>query len=619
MRWAGGEILNRFLPILLATICTASVALANHQKSGSTGIYTISDNVDLVLLDVSVKDPHGGYVTGLKQDNFQVFEDGHRRRISQFASVDTPVTVGLVVDNSGSMRTKRPEVILAGLAFAKESNPQDEFFVINFNNSVTRGLPASMMFTDNLQILRRALYFGEATGQTALYDAVAYALNHLEFGQRDKRTLIIVSDGGDNVSDVTLGELMKLIESSRATIYTVGLLDPQNHDLNPGVLRKMAAVSGGEFFQPSQLSDIIPVFNRISKDIRNRYTIGYVPDETNDRRVIRMVKVAATGNGRKLLVRTRRAYSIIPFSKQISADAINASPRGGELAMTYVNSPPGRRSTVYYVRPGEHSHNTRRRAHDPAGKRSALRMVRLILLLMGILGTGYYSYTLGNQYVYQRYENWAFDQQIAGRKDASIADYIRERTPFGFMTGKMANAPAVPHPAPAAPAQASAPPLAAPPPEGALLGRVEVKRLSLSAIVRQGVDAKMLSVAVGHVPSTALPGQVGNFAIAAHRDTLFRGLKDIRKGDLVTFQSPGRTYTYQVFATKIVKPSDVSVLRPDGGALIPAASADSALPGHLLTMITCYPFYYVGSAPERFIVQARLLSDQAGSTSHHAS
>lgn len=301
--------------ILLTFIaCSTSVVLAKPQTPDESKTYTISDNVDLVVLDVSVKDPRGGYVTGLKQDNFTIYEDSQRRKISQFASVDTPVTVGLVVDNSGSMETKRLQVILAGLAFAKESNSQDEFFVINFNNSVTRGLPPNTMFTDNLQVLRQALYFGQAKGQTALYDAVAYALNHLEYGHRDKRTLIVVSDGGDNASTISFGDLMKVIESSRATIYTVGLLDPQNHDLNPGVLRKMASVSGGEFFEPAESSDIVPVFDKISKDIRNRYTLGYVPDETNDKRIIRRVRVLANENGRKLIVHTRRKYSIVPFS-----------------------------------------------------------------------------------------------------------------------------------------------------------------------------------------------------------------------------------------------------------------------------------------------------------------
>jgi sortase A len=118
---------------------------------------------------------------------------------------------------------------------------------------------------------------------------------------------------------------------------------------------------------------------------------------------------------------------------------------------------------------------------------------------------------------------------------------------------------------------------------------------------------------VGHIPSTSLPGQDGNFAIAAHRDTLFRALKDIQTGDLVTFQSAAGSYTYRVAATKIVTPSDVSVLRSDGGGLIPV-KAGSQGADKLLTMITCYPFYYVGSAPKRFIVEARLVGADPSAT-----
>jgi len=288
---------------------------AQHDSSGA---YTITDNVDLVLLDVSVKNPHGGFVTGLNRENFSVFEDGQRRPITQFATIDTPVTIGLVVDNSGSMRMKRPEVVLAGLAFAKQSNPRDEFFVVNFNNSVVRGLPARTLFTDNLQALRAALYYGEPVGQTALYDAVAYALRHLEYSNLEKRTLIVVSDGGDNVSKTSFPELMKLIEASRASIYTVGLFDPEDHDLNPNVLRKIASVSGGEFFEPTKMDDVIPTFEKISRDIRNCYTIGYVPDEVNDKRALRSVRVAAEENSRKLNVRTRSQYLITPLAQLVA-------------------------------------------------------------------------------------------------------------------------------------------------------------------------------------------------------------------------------------------------------------------------------------------------------------
>ena len=147
--------------LLISALIASQFVLVNAAPPSAREPYTISDNVDLVLLDVSVKNPQGGFVVGLEKSNFQVFEDGHPRKITQFASVDTPVTVGLVVDNSGSMRRKRPEVVTAGLGFAKSSNPQDEFFVINFNDSVVRGLPPLLPFTDDLQILRAGLYYGK--------------------------------------------------------------------------------------------------------------------------------------------------------------------------------------------------------------------------------------------------------------------------------------------------------------------------------------------------------------------------------------------------------------------------------------------------------------------------
>lgn len=298
--------------IFLATLLSAC-AFSEAQQDP----YTISDNVNLVVLDVSVRNPAGGYVSGLHPNNFHVFEDRSPQQISQFASFDTPVTIGLVVDNSGSMLRKRPEVITAGLAFAKQSNPRDEFFVVNFNNSVRRGLPAQTSFTDNLQDLRRALNYDTPKGQTALYDAVAYSLRHLEFSRQERRALIVVSDGGDNVSKTPLPELMRLIEASRATVYTVGLFDREAKDLNPRVLRRFAAVSGGEYFEPD-LDNVVSVFDKISRDIRNRYTLAFVPNETQDKRVVRTVRVTAEQNGRKLSVRTRTTYTITPFSQLLA-------------------------------------------------------------------------------------------------------------------------------------------------------------------------------------------------------------------------------------------------------------------------------------------------------------
>lgn len=255
--------------------------------------------------------------------------------------------------------------------------------------------------------------------------------------------------------------------------------------------------------------------------------------------------------------------------------------------------------TTTFTKPGLHSYNARRRMNARARSRPRgfFGWARLFFLAAGLCGLAYYAYTLANQYLYQVYENWAFDQNIAGRR-ATLTDWLMEATRLGQLMGY--RQPALVKPLPAANATGQAQGPTAPPTlaEGALLGRVEIPRLKLSAIVKQGVSQTTLASAVGHVPSTQAAGAIGNFAIAAHRDTLFRALKDIRIGDEIQLQSAGGAFDYQVVSTRIVKPSDVSVLRPQGNE-------------RLLTMITCYPFYYVGSAPKRFIVTARLVPRNA--------
>src|ERR1700683_2409272 len=214
------------------------------QDSPPPSEFKISTDVELVLLDVSVKDPKGGYVSGLTKEDFQISENGAPQKITQFASADIPVAVGLVMDDSGSMRTKRPEVITAGLVFIGASNPLDQIFVVNFNDKVRRGLPEEVPFSDNINLLRSALSKDTAQGQTALYDAVAFALKHLESGRRDKKTLVVVSDGGDNVSTHSLKELMQLVQESHATIYPVGVFDSDDPDRNPHVLDRLSKISG---------------------------------------------------------------------------------------------------------------------------------------------------------------------------------------------------------------------------------------------------------------------------------------------------------------------------------------------------------------------------------------
>jgi len=247
--------------------------------------------------------------------------------------------------------------------------------------------------------------------------------------------------------------------------------------------------------------------------------------------------------------------------------------------------------TAIPLKPGLHSYNLNRRLHPPKPKHAGITRLRWLLFLCGVVCLGFYGYSLANQHIYQAYENWAFDQEIAGRT-VTFNDWLRERTILGnYMKAPESNSAGAVKPAPLEPT-----PVEKPLAEGALVGRVLIPRLHLSAIVLQGVEAETLARGAGHVPSTAMPGQTGNFAVAAHRDTLFRPLRFIKKDDDVTFESTAGSFTYQVVSTEIVRPTDVQVLQPPPGG------------GKWMTLITCYPFYYVGSAPKRFIVQAKLIS-----------
>jgi VWFA-related protein len=281
-----------------------ATTVAKAEQPGNFIIHTTSR---LVLLDVSVKDGAGGFVSGLTKDDFKVYENGKLQTITQFADADVPVTVGIVVDESGSMRPKRAQVITAALVFNEASNPMDEMFVVNFNEHPRRGLPDNILFTDQVQQLRQALWQGIPEGRTALYDAINMSLDQLEFGRRDKKTLVVISDGGDNHSQHTRQQVMQRVLTSTATIYTVGIYDQDDPEKNEGVLKQLAQVSGGVFYHPQALDEIVPVCRQIAKDIRTRYTIGYVP--SSEGKEERHIKVeASSAEHRKLIVRTRTNY-----------------------------------------------------------------------------------------------------------------------------------------------------------------------------------------------------------------------------------------------------------------------------------------------------------------------
>ena len=307
-----GRVVHLAIGVLLALVASGggvgqTKAHTNIAKATESSEFTIQTTSRLVLLDVSVKDPAGGFVSGLAQHDFKVLEDGKPAEISQFSSTDTPVTVGIAVDESGSMRPKRSEVITAALVFNQASNPQDEMFIVNFNERPRRGLPDNMLFTDDVQQLRSALWQGNPEGRTALYDAIEMSLHQLEFGRQAKKTLVIISDGGDNISKHSKDEVMNDVLASLVTVYTVGIYDDDDPEKNQGVLEKLARVSGGVFYHPQTLDDIVPICRKIAKDIRTRYTIGYVPPA--DGKPVRHIKVSASSADHpKLNIRTRQSY-----------------------------------------------------------------------------------------------------------------------------------------------------------------------------------------------------------------------------------------------------------------------------------------------------------------------
>ena len=192
--------------------------------------FTLRVNSDLVVLEAGVTDPRGANVPDLKLSDFQVYEDGRLQTIRQFSAEERPATIGLVIDNSGSMRPKRAEVITAALGLIAASNPDDEVFVVNFNDSATLGLPPQMPFSGDIAELRRALSIGRAQGKTALNDAMILALDHLAQGKWDKKALLLVSDGGDNSSQHTSKDVIAAIEHAQAIVYTIGLFDPEDPD-----------------------------------------------------------------------------------------------------------------------------------------------------------------------------------------------------------------------------------------------------------------------------------------------------------------------------------------------------------------------------------------------------
>jgi VWFA-related protein len=270
----------------------------------------IAVSANLVLLPVKVTDARGTFVSGLKMEDFRVFEDGQLQKLTVFEEGDTPVTVGLVVDHSRSMGAKLSDVVAAVTSFAHSSNSQDEMFVVDFNDDVLIELMRGKAFSNDAKELEEALRAVSARGRTALYDAVSEGLHHLQYGHLERKALIIISDGGDNASHLKYSQVLAQARQSQSLIYSIALVGSDNEEENPGLLRRLCKDTGGIAYFPRAGESVTNVSTQIARDLREQYTLGYVPQNMKRADAFRKieVKVGAPGRGR-LHVRTREGYS----------------------------------------------------------------------------------------------------------------------------------------------------------------------------------------------------------------------------------------------------------------------------------------------------------------------
>src|ERR1700730_13320123 len=311
------------LPVLLVALGLAGAGIACAQIPSQPAPPPPTDpakqqpgasikvDVNLVVLHTSVLDDRGKFVEGLTQDNFRIYEDKTEQKLSVFKREDIPVSMGLVIDNSGSMRDKRPRVNEAALTLVQNSNPQDEAFVVNFNDDFYLDLDKD--FSSSIPELKEALERIDARGSTALFDAIIGSLDHLKKAAKEKKVLLVVTDGEDNTSHHSLEKAIREIQKTDTVIYTIGLLSEEskkNAKRARRALEDIAKSSGGLAFFPENVDDVRSICENVAHDIRSQYTLAYYPSNTKRDGTFRTVQVEIIpprGRG-KLTARTRNGY-----------------------------------------------------------------------------------------------------------------------------------------------------------------------------------------------------------------------------------------------------------------------------------------------------------------------
>jgi Ca-activated chloride channel homolog len=260
---------------------------ASHSRDSRIRV-----DVNLVLVPATVTDPMNRLVTGLEKDNFEIYDNNIGQTIKSFSTEDAPVTIGIIFDLSGSMTSKYARARKALSEFLRTSNPQDEFFVVGFNDR-----PAVIVdYTSDVDDVEARMVMLKPENRTALIDAVYLGINKLRQGKYDRKALLIISDGGDNRSRYTEGELRRVVRESDVQIYSIGIFDQyaptQEEQLGPVLLSDICEMTGGRMFRVGDLADLTDIASRISAELRNEYVIGYRPSE-----------VKHDGNWRKLKIR----------------------------------------------------------------------------------------------------------------------------------------------------------------------------------------------------------------------------------------------------------------------------------------------------------------------------
>jgi VWFA-related protein len=271
----------------------------------------------IVVCHTAVIDKTGHLITNLPKEAFTVFENKVRQEIRRFKREDLPVSLGLVIDNSGSMRNKLAQVKVASLALVKASNHDDEVFVVNFNDSAFLDNPKDKPFTNDIAELEQALAKIDTRGGTAMRDAIAMSIDHLKGGHRDKKVLVVITDGNDNASILGMDRILKDAHKSDVLIYGVGLLSEEARGEAAHArkaLNDLATATGGRTYFPKDVAEVDQIARQVANDIRNQYIIEYSPINAAMDGTFRAIRITAKAPG--AVVRTRSGYYATPDSKK---------------------------------------------------------------------------------------------------------------------------------------------------------------------------------------------------------------------------------------------------------------------------------------------------------------